>query len=235
MVRQHNRNSNLVRGWGLSIILVLLIILPFTVLSQNSPPPTVTGRTATVALVPWGSVNAGPFIFSVDSDHDGMPDEAELQNGTNPNNPLDADADPDGDGLTNGDEVALGTNPNNADSDGDGIDDGTEVQPGYDPKDPTSFPPDNGPMVVAIEVTPHSVGLSRSAILPPDPVQITVTWTLSTGETGDLTSNPATSFQALNPSVATVDSFGKIVAVSPGSTLIRVRNAGLAECESRAV
>ncbi|MBI4747448.1 MAG: hypothetical protein HY774_03125, partial [Acidobacteria bacterium] len=163
----------------------------------------------------------------MDSDHDGMPDDAELQNGTNPNNPFDADADPDGDGLTNGDEVALGTNPNSTDSDGDGIDDGTEVQLGYDPKDPASFPPDNGPTVVAIEVTPRSVGLSRSAILPPDPVQITVAGTLSTGEIVDLTNNPATSFQALNPAVATVDSFGKIVAVSPGSTTIRVRNANL--------
>ncbi len=46
--------------------------------SQNSTQSKIIGRTRTVALVPWGSVNAGPFIFSVDSDHDGMPDDAEL-------------------------------------------------------------------------------------------------------------------------------------------------------------
>ena len=207
------------------LFLLCLILVMFPAVagvithSQSQQAPTITGKTQTVALVPFGSVNAGPFIFSVDTDHDGMPDDAELQNGTNPNDPsdADADADPDGDGLTNGDEVTLGTNPNSADSDGDGVNDGTEIQLGYDPKDPASFPPDNGPTVTAIEVTPRSVGLSRSAILPPDPVQITVTGTLSTGETVDLTSNPATSFQALNPAVAIVDSFGKIVAVNPGS------------------
>ena len=138
--------SKITCGVGLAILTFCLLgifypgVFNLEVQTQN-PQPSITGRTSTIALIPWGAVNAGPFIFSVDSDHDGMPDEAELQNGTNPNDPFDADADPDGDGLTNGDEVALGTNPNNADSDGDGIDDGTEVQLGYDPKDPASFPP----------------------------------------------------------------------------------------------
>ncbi|MBI4752156.1 MAG: Ig-like domain-containing protein, partial [Acidobacteria bacterium] len=157
-----------------------------------------------------------------------MPDDAELQNGTDPNNPLDADADPDGDGLTNGDEVALGTNPNSADSDGDGIDDGTEVQLGYDPKDPTSFPPDNGPRLVSLAVTPRSIGLTIGTIIPQELVQLSVIGTFDTGETLDLTANPATSFQSLNPSVAAVDTAGKIAGVAPGSTTIRVRNATLA-------
>ena len=216
-----------------SLVLCLILVMFPAVAgiithSQSQPPPTIIGRTQTVALVPFGSVNAGPFIFSVDSDHDGMPDDVELQNGTNPNNPLDADADPDGDGLTNGDEVALGTNPNSADSDGDGIDDGTEIQLGYDPKDPASFPPDNGPQLISLTVTPRSIGLSIGSVVIQQPVQLSITGTFDTGETLDLTANPTTSFQSLNSSVATVDDFGRVTGVAAGSTTIRVRNGNLA-------
>ncbi|MBI4750980.1 MAG: hypothetical protein HY774_21070 [Acidobacteria bacterium] len=227
MTQQNDQKLFQRKAIGLYLITFLVFIPTVVVFPQNSPQPTITGRTATVALIPWGSVNAGPFIFSVDSDHDGMPDDAELQNGTNPNDPSDADADPDGDGLTNGDEVALGTNPNSADSDGDGIDDGTEIQLGYDPKDPASFPPDNGPRLVSLSVTPRSIGLSVGTIVPQQPVQLSVIGTFDTGETLDLTAHPATSFQSLNPSVAAVDTAGKIAGVAPGSTTIRVRNATL--------
>ena len=61
---------------------------------------------------PGGTTNAGEVIFKPDRDHDGMTDEDEANNGTNPDDPADADADNDGDGLTNGDDVAGGSDPN---------------------------------------------------------------------------------------------------------------------------
>ena len=57
-----------------------------------------------------------------DSDGDGVSDEQEAADGTDPNK-----ADSDDDGLTDGEEKKLGTNPNEADSDGDGVNDGDEL------------------------------------------------------------------------------------------------------------
>src|SRR5579885_973350 len=100
--------------------------------------------------------------LSIDSDGDGIPDDAELRLGLNPHDPTDAlldldhdgltnlqefqngsdinNPDSDGDGLTDGQEVLVyHTNPTLVDSDGDGIPDGIEVQTGSDPKNPSSF------------------------------------------------------------------------------------------------
>lgn len=57
---------------------------------------------------------------AVDSDDDGMTDEREVEQGTDPNNP-----DTDGDGLSDGRDP----NPTNPDTDGDGDPDGTDPQP----------------------------------------------------------------------------------------------------------
>ena len=73
-----------------------------------------------------------------DADGDGLPDGAESQVGTDPNNP-----DTDGDGRADGDEVGerrVNTDPLNPDTDGDGSDDGDEIAAGSDPLDPTSAP-----------------------------------------------------------------------------------------------
>src|SRR5262249_42215765 len=100
-------------------------------------------------------------VLSGDSDGDGIPDDVELANGLDPNNPLDAlqdfdhdgltnfqeiqlgtdlrRADTDGDGLSDGREVALGTDPLVFDTDGDGIGDGLEVATGSNPLDPNSY------------------------------------------------------------------------------------------------
>jgi len=94
---------------------------------------------------------------------DGMPDEDEARNGTDPDDPSDADTDNDGDGLSNGEEVARGANPNLADSDGDGISDGEEVQQGFSPTDPNSVPT-GGPIPGAYQI----VRSEGAAIVPAD-------------------------------------------------------------------
>lgn len=62
-----------------------------------------------------------------DSDGDGMPDDWEIANGLDPNNPADAMDDPDEDGLSNLEEFQLGTDPLAGDTDGDDLLDGEEV------------------------------------------------------------------------------------------------------------
>jgi hypothetical protein len=70
-----------------------------------------------------------------DADEDGIPDYWEDENELDPGDPDDADDDPDGDGLTNEDEYDNETDPNEEDSDGDGMGDGFEVDNGFDPND----------------------------------------------------------------------------------------------------
>jgi hypothetical protein len=74
---------------------------------------------------PGGDPDGGdtkPPDAGLDTDGDGLPDDRELELGTDPKNP-----DSDGDGLNDGDEIDFGSDPNNPDSDGDGFTDGEEV------------------------------------------------------------------------------------------------------------
>ncbi len=74
-----------------------------------------------------------------DTDHDGLGDKWERDNGLDPTDDgtIDPDngpnGDPDGDGLTNAEEQTLGTDPNDADTDKDGIADKEEVTNGTNP------------------------------------------------------------------------------------------------------
>ena len=73
-----------------------------------------------------------------DSDGDGVSDEQEEKDGTDPNNP-----DTDGDGLTDGEEKEHGTDPKNPDTDGDGITDGDEVNRKDEDGNPAPTDPKN--------------------------------------------------------------------------------------------
>lgn len=67
-----------------------------------------------------------------DQDQDGLPDEWERRNGTDPTKADDKE-DPDNDGRPNGEERDGGTDPHNSDSDNGGESDGTDA----DPRDPS--------------------------------------------------------------------------------------------------
>jgi Tol biopolymer transport system component len=210
------------------VIAALLFALstgPAPVGAQN-PPGDMTGKSRDVLLVPNSTVDAGPVHFQPDTDHDGMPDADEAQNGTDPNDPSDADADADGDGLSNGDEVAGGSQVNNSDSDGDGVSDGEEVRLGYNPGSGASTPPTSA-NVVAIQAGPRALGLIINTLFGPRPGHLVVTAQLGNGSFVDITQDPGTTYESLNPSVAAVDSTGTVAGVAPGSTSIVVRRGGL--------
>lgn len=123
--------------------------------------------------------------FDPDSDHDGYPDGAEVENGYSPTGegrldmnrnglpdswedehalPTDRDTaedDADGDGLSGREEYAHGTDPNAADSDGDGFDDAREIRNGYDPSAPGDARP-------AIEIVMDRIGVVAPVVLSED-------------------------------------------------------------------
>jgi gliding motility-associated-like protein len=96
-----------------------------------------------------------------DSDGDGVKDDEERADGTDPLDacsfkiasqnatPSDAwkAADCDNDGLTNQREKDLGTDPLKTDTDGDGVPDGVEVTDGTDPLDATKYKDTDGDLV----------------------------------------------------------------------------------------
>ena len=214
----HLRFRQLVIG----VAIVSAVFVTFVAHSKTSDP-TLKGESSSVLLLPNSLVNAGEVRFKPDTDHDGMSDEAEEANGTDPNNASDADGDSDGDGLSNGDEVASGSNVNNADSDGDGVSDGDEVRLGYNPSDPLNTPP-VGVTLVAIQVTPNPAGLIINSLLGQQPVQLTVTGLRSDASTVDLTSAPNTLYESSDPSVAVVSSVGLVGGISTGTATINVVN-----------
>jgi hypothetical protein len=55
-------------------------------------------------------------VGAPDEDADGLPDEWEIANGLNPNDPADAESDPDGDRLTSRQEFYAGTDPRDPES-----------------------------------------------------------------------------------------------------------------------
>jgi len=100
--------------------------------NPNNYPPDPDDILTTIFFIDEEDVQ-GVEIYSaagvVDSDGDGMPDNFELANGFDPNNPADADEDADSDGLTNLEEFIAGTLPHNPDTDGDTVLDGLDAFP----------------------------------------------------------------------------------------------------------
>lgn len=96
---------------------------------QTAGTPTITEEQP---VTPEQIDQAVERSAATDKDGDGLPDERELQVGTN----VDV-VDTDGDGLFDGEEVTVyGTDPLKSDTDGDSFVDGQEVRGGYNPKGP---------------------------------------------------------------------------------------------------
>jgi len=101
------------------------------VINSNTPEETIKENTTTI------SEPAVEPIFSSDEDDDGLPDEQELELGTDPER-----GDSDNDGLTDKEELEVyHTNPVNSDSDNDSYLDGEEIKNGYNPLGPGKLIP----------------------------------------------------------------------------------------------
>jgi hypothetical protein len=187
-----------------------------------------------------------------DTDGDGIPDDAEITLGLNPNDPTDAlldldhdaltnleeyqrgtdirNADTDGDGISDGDEVhctrVFCTNPLLADTDGDGINDLTEILTGSDPTNPNSF--NLGQALTSIEVNPASFTMIVNSLSGVASVQLTVTGHLIDNHTINLTSiQRGTNYASSDLNVCTFGSpDGRVFAGSAGSCTITVTNNG---------
>jgi protocatechuate 3,4-dioxygenase beta subunit len=222
-------------------------------IASVTPEGLVTAQASGVALLM--ALNDGAsgllrvqVVLSGDTDGDGIPDDIELANGLNPNDPVDALEDYDADGLTNrqelelgtqirnadtdgdtlpdGREVDLGTDPLLFDTDGDGLSDGLEVSTGSDPLDPSSY--NLAQALSFIEVRPTAVALVVNTLIGEASRQLTVTGRLIDGTTLNLTSRSrGTNYASSNLSIVSfglVD--GQIFAGADGNATVTVSNAG---------
>lgn len=180
------------------------------------------GATLCGGLVPvsWFTDNhlnpSDPLVCMEDPDRDGLTNQQEFLNGTDPNNP-----DTDGDGLNDGDEVnKYHSSPLLVDTDGDRIPDGIEVQTGTNPTDRNSY--DLKKATATSTVTPPSITLRTSVANPVVSVQLNWKVTLIDGKTVlDLTADPRTNYTSSDLNVC---SFGGqpllVFSVGPGTCVV---------------
>ena len=219
-----------------------------------SPDGLVTAMSSGTVLIT--AMNDGAtgllrmqVVTSADSDGDGIPDDVEIANGMNPNDPLDAledfdhdgltnrdelaagtdmrNPDTDGDGLPDGREVALGTNPLLWDTDGDGISDGLEVRAGSNPLDPLSFNL-NG-ILEAIDVRPTLLAIVVDSLLGQASEFLRVTGRLKDGRTLDLTPRSrGTNYSSSNLLIANFGGAdGEVFGGNVGSATVTVSVGGV--------
>lgn len=224
-------------------------------IASVSQDGTVTAHASGVVLV--SALNEGALgvlrltvVLSGDSDGDGLPDDFELANGLDPNNPVDALDDPDEDGLATGQEAQLGTSPFDPDSDGDGltdgeevltrltdplladsdgdqIPDGLEVLAATDPLDPESFTLDG--LLDTLEVSPPALSLIFNTALGEASQRLQVTGTLIDGTVIDIRLRRyGTEYLSSDLAVASFGSDdGRVFAGAAGSAVVTVRNRHL--------
>ncbi|MGD9163150.1 MAG: cadherin domain-containing protein [Chromatiales bacterium] len=176
---------------------------------SNSDQGTTTGIVISVSD---GTASASlSFDLSVtenlDIDGDGMPNDWELANGLDPNDPNDADSDLDGDGLSNLDEYLASTNPN------------------LDDNPPLVTPPADITVNAVGLFTPVNVGTANAydtldGVLTPTsdaadyyrPGSHAITWSAT-----DAAGNTGTAMQTVN--VIPLVSFSKDQTTSEGATV----------------
>ena len=186
-------------------------------------------------------------VLSGDSDGDGLPDDFELENGLDPDDPADAFADPDedglgvldefqagldpfdpdtdGDGLLDGEEVIeTDTDPLRFDTDGDFVSDGLEVLAGSDPLDPQSV--ELAPILVSLAVEPTSFTLVFNTVIGESSRRVQVTGTLVDGTVLDITAPPyGTGYASSDLAVASFGlEAGRIFAGQDGAATVTVAN-----------
>ncbi len=186
--------------------------------------------------------------LSRDTDGDGIPDDAELSLGLNPNNPADALDDLDRDGLTNlkeyqlgtdlrnpdtdsdglkdGEEVRLGTNPQLADTDGDGVPDGVEVAAGSNPLDSKSV--DLAKSLKRITVAPTNFVINVNSVDLLAYQQLTVTGEFTLGGTINLTARAkGTNYTSSDLQICNFGAEdGRVFGGTDGTCTVTVSNNG---------
>lgn len=128
--RQNRKIRNRHIGFILCIIIIAIIaIVSIIAVNQIKKNDKILMAQNLISQFEINTTYRQPeFKSDGDEDGDGVLNDIENRNGTNPQ-----DEDCDNDGLTDGDEDALGTDPLNPDTDGDGLLDGYELMVGLDP------------------------------------------------------------------------------------------------------